>query len=256
MLSAARHALILDHLRSARVASVSELGNKLGVSDSTIRRDLKSLDQAGLLDRVRGGGALRPGTSPVPADQVSFHDVAKRSSDEHERIGAKAASLVKDGQVVVLDIGASVAALARFLRDRPVTVVTASLGVVDQLRDSARCELIVLGGLLRPSYLSLVGPLTEQALRSVRADVSFIGTSGITEDLTVLDSTGAEVPIKQAILKESTRTYLLASQDKFPGSGVYPVCNASSLTGVVTTADRELQTLTDLASTNAEVIFA
>ncbi|MBN9612470.1 MAG: ArsR family transcriptional regulator, partial [Actinobacteria bacterium] len=149
-----------------------------------------------------------------------------------------AASLVPDRAVVILDIGTSCAAVARHLRGREVTVVTASLAVVDELRDDRSIELVVLGGLLRPSYLSLVGSITLDVISRLSADISFIGTSGVRADGTVLDSTGTEVPIKHAIMERSERRCLVASADKFPGSGLLPVCEVGDFSDVVTTAPR------------------
>lgn len=240
MLVQQRRKAIVALVREQGGASVADLASRLEVSESTIRRDLNALDHQGRLQRVRGGGA-------VEADDEPFARVASRNVEEKDRIGALAAGLVRDRDVVLLDIGTTCAAVARHLRDRNVTVVTASLAVVDELREDRTVELIVLGGLLRASYLSMVGMLTEQALAQLSADIAFMGTSGIRSDGTVLDSTGTEVPIKHAILSASERTCLVATRDKFPGSGLLPVCALSDLDAVVTTAEPETPGLVGLA---------
>ena len=134
-------------------------------------------------------------------------------------------------------------------------MVTASLAVVDELREDRAVELIVLGGLLRPSYLSLVGALPLQALAQLSADVAFMGTSGLRPDGMVLDSTGTEVPIKHAIREAAERTCLLATTDKFPGSGLLPVCPATELQAVITTAAPATAPLPSLENTDTEVIL-
>lgn len=249
MLAQQRRSVIVELVRAHGGVSVTELAASLGVSTSTIRRDLAVLDQQGRLLRVHGGGAPE-------ADDQPFHSVATRSSEEKERVGALAASLVQDRDVVVLDIGTTCAAVARHLRGREVTVVTASIAVVDVLRDDRSVEVIVLGGLLRPSYLSLVGTLTENALRELSADIGFICTSGVREDGFVMDSTGTEVPIKHAVRDAAERTCLLATSDKFPGTGVLPVCRLADLDAVVTTADPTHTPLASLAGTTTEVLTA
>lgn len=249
MLVPQRHSVILDMVREQGGASVSELAAHLGVSPSTIRRDLNRLDGQGRLQRVRGGGA-------VEADEKPFSRVAAHMAREKERVGARAARMVADRDVVLLDIGTTCAAVARHLRGRDVAVVTASLAVVDELRDDSAVELIVLGGLLRPSYLSLVGALPLQAIAQLSADIAFIGTSGVRPDGTVLDSTGAEVPIKQAIAASSERTCLVATADKFPGSGLLPVCAVGDLQAVVTSADPGIDPLPALEGGATEVLFA
>ena len=249
MLPHQRRSAILTLVRQKGGASVTDLATELEVSESTIRRDLNDLDRRGKLQRVRGGGTPE-------ADDQPFAHVATRAADEKDRVGAAAAALVNDRDVVLIDIGTTGAALARHLRGRDITVVTASLAVVDELRDDRTVELIVLGGLLRPSYLSLVGTLTEQALAQLSADIAFIGTSGVRADGTVLDSTGTEVPIKHAIIASSARTALLATSDKFPGSGLLPVCQLDSLYAVVTTVSPTITPLDQLASSTTKVVSA
>ncbi|MSS85081.1 DeoR/GlpR transcriptional regulator [Actinomycetaceae bacterium WB03_NA08] len=246
MLPKQRQAMILDHVRQRGGVSVSALAHELQVSPSTIRRDLNDMDSQGILRRVRGGGM-------IDADPKPFHVVASTSSEERDLLGKYAADMVSDRQVVLLDIGATVAMVARHLRNRPVTVVTASLAVADELRDSSQTEVIVLGGIMRHSYLSLVGPLTEQALDGLSADIAFLGTSGIRDDLTVLDTTGTEVPIKRLILQKANSSYLLATADKFPGSGMLSVCKATDFSGVITTASPDITPLQKLLTTNTRV---
>jgi DeoR/GlpR family transcriptional regulator of sugar metabolism len=232
MLADQRRSTIVDLVHESGGVSVHSLAENLSVSASTIRRDLKLLDRAGRLQRVRGGGR-------VEADREAYETVAYRSSSEKSRIGAYAASLVPDGAIVLVDIGTTCAAIAHHLQGRHVTVVTASLAVVDQLRDDRAVELVVLGGVLRPSYRSLVGALTQQAITQLRADIAFIGASGVDPDGTVLDTTGIEVPIKRTILENSDRNYLTISADKIPGRGVLTVANVTDFSEIITTASQE-----------------
>ena len=134
----------------------------------------------------------------------------------------RAAELVTDGDVVVLDIGTTTALIARALRGKKITVITASIAVLDELRTDNGIELIMLGGVLRRSYHSLVGSLTESALSQLRATISFVGTSGIRPDGTVMDSTGIEVPVKRAILASSPAAVLVADETKFRAPGFWP----------------------------------
>ncbi len=249
MIAQQRQSVILQMVRAHGGASVGELAERLEVSPSTIRRDLNQMDKAGLLQRVRGGGTPE-------ADDQPFPQVAARAADEKDRVGAAAAAMVEERDVVVLDIGTTCAAVARHLRGRALTVVTASLAVVDELRGDHDVELIVLGGLLRSSYLSLVGTLTQQALAQLRADIAFLGTSGLRADGTVMDSTGTEVPIKHAIRAASERTVLVATTDKLPGSGLLPVLPVTDLQAVITTADPSTAPLDTLAGTSTEVVLA
>lgn len=249
MLTATRQAKILDSLRTDGEVSVERLAGRFGVSASTIRRDLNTLSADGLLRRVRGGGNVEP-------DRVPFSDVERVRSAEKELVAARAASLVEDGDVVLIDIGTTTALLARHLRGRRLTVVTASLAVIDQLRDDDDVELIVLGGAVRKNYHSMVGVLTEQALAQIRASVCFLGTSGIRPDGTVADTTGMEVPVKKAMIESSNRVVVLADSSKFPGIGLLNVCGPDRYSTVVTNDDADPSTLDVLRSAGVEVLTA
>lgn len=154
MLTATRHAKILDSLHADGEVTVEDLADQFGVSLSTIRRDLNALSEEGLLRRVRGGGSIEP-------DSMPFSDVEHQQRPEKTRIAARAAELVNDGDVILIDIGTTTARLARELRGRRITVITSSLAVIDELRDDDAVELIVLGGAVRKNYNSMVGALTE-----------------------------------------------------------------------------------------------
>lgn len=250
MLSSTRHDAILRRLRADGEVSVQTLATGLGVSTSTIRRDLDALSQDGLLRRVRGGG------SQVEPDAVAFREVAHQAQDEKDAVAMRAAQLVPDGAVVVIDIGTTTARLAHHLRGRRLTVITSSLAVVDELRDEDAIELIVLGGVLRTNYLSLVGMLTEQALGQLRANLCFLSGSGIRRSGEVMDTTGIEVPVKRAMVSAADRTVLLADRTKFPGTGLLAVCGPEKIATLVTNPGADAATLDAFRTAGTEVLTA
>ena len=247
MLTATRQAEIMRVLHQSGEVSVDALAEQFGVSLSTIRRDLNLLSADGMLRRVRGGGA-------VEADAVPFTDVASRFQAEKDRIAERAATMVCDGDVVIVDIGTTTAMLARRLRGKRITVITSSLAVVDQLRYDDGVELIVLGGVVRKTYQSMVGVLTEQALSQVRAHICFLGTSGVRPDGYVMDSTGIEVPVKRAMIASSARAVVLADGSKYPGSGLLSVCGPGSVATLVTDEGADPATLEVLRAAGVGVV--
>ena len=250
MLTSTRQATILRRVQQTGEASVHDLAKILQVSTSTIRRDLNALSAEGRLTRVRGGGSVEP-------DEIPFQDVVERSSGSKGRIAMRAAELVTDGDVVVLDIGTTTALIARALRGKKITVITASIAVLDELRTDDGIELIMLGGVLRRCmYHSLVGSLTESALSQLRATISFVGTSGIRPDGTVMDSTGIEVPVKRAILASSPAAVLVADETKFPGTGILAVCSPSDISTLITSSEAPPATLQVFRQAGSEVIQA
>lgn len=245
-----RRTEILRRLRGSGTMSAAALAGSLGVSTSTIRRDLAELSKQGTLKRVHGGAHL-------DADEDRpFADAAVIDVEDKEHIARRAAELVTDGEVLLLDIGTTVARLARQLRGRKVTVLTSSLAVFDVLRDDEQVELLLLGGLVRRAYHSMVGTLTEDALGQVRADKAFLGASGIRSDGQVLDTTLVETPIKRAMLAAAGRSVLLADKQKFPGTGALRVCGIGAFDVLVTNPGADERALAACSSAGTEVVLA
>lgn len=236
MLTDVRQRRLRELVRTEGSVSVPDLARRLEVSEATIRRDLDSLAGRGLVRRVRGGACDPHSSVPIrpEADRDAFAVVAEQEAGAKRAIGRLAASLVNDGDVIALDIGTTVFAMCDHLRDKQLTVVTASLPVVRALQDAPEVDIVVLGGILRPTYESLVGVLTESCLRQLRVDKAFLGASGVRSDGSVLDSTPSEVPVKRAMIDIATQAWLLADREKFPGKGMLQVASVLSLTGLVT----------------------
>ncbi|WP_214321136.1 DeoR/GlpR family DNA-binding transcription regulator [Nonomuraea sediminis] len=250
MLQRVRHAEIMRRVRLSGATSVQELAQQLGVSPSTIRRDLEVLDRDGTLRRVRGGAL-----ASVDADtDRPFSEVAEVDEQDKEAVALSAAELVRDGDVVLLDIGTTTMRLAHHLRGRPITVITSSLAVFDVLRHDSAVELLLLGGRLRRPYHSLVGVLTEAALGQVVADRVFLGVSGVRQDGQLVDTTLAEVPLKRAMIAAAGEVVLLVDRHKFPGTGALRVCGPEDIDVVVTNRGADETTLRNCAAAGAEVV--
>jgi DeoR/GlpR family transcriptional regulator of sugar metabolism len=218
------------------------------VSQATVRRDLLQLDREGLLTRVYGGAM-----SATDYDEP-FAEIAAVHVHEKDEIAARCGELIKDGDTILLDIGTTAHRFARALHGRTVTVVTSNLAVYEELVDDHDIQMLLLGGMVRRSYRSLVGYLTEDALRQVRADRLFLGTSGVRPDGQVMDTSVVEVPIKRAMIAASDQVVLLADASKFPGTGVARVCGPQELHVVVTNAPADPVTRAALTDAGVEVI--
>ena len=248
MLPGRRHELILRAVRSEGSATISGLADSLGVSIATVRRDLVTLDEEGLLKRVYGGAAS------VEDKDEPFADVAAVRADEKDAIARRCAELIKDGETVLLDIGTTAHRVARQLRGRTLTVITSSLAVVEELQEEETVQLVLLGGVLRRDYRSLIGFLTEDNLRQVHADRLFLGTSGVRPDGQVMDTTVVEVPVKRAMIAASDHVVLVADVGKFPGTGMSRVCGPQELDTVVTNATADDRTKTALREAGVTVL--
>jgi DeoR/GlpR family transcriptional regulator of sugar metabolism len=244
-----RHAEILRCLAREGSASVTKLVEQLETSPATIRRDLIWLEGEGVLARVHGGAVLLSSHTERP-----FHHVADEHSGSKEAVAKQAAKLVHEGDTVLLDIGTTTNRLAAHLHGRSITVLTNNLAVYEELADDEAIELILLGGVVRRNYRSLVGFLTEDALRQIRADRVFLGAAGVRADGSVMDDTVVEVPMKRALLAAADQVVLLADAGKFPGNGLARVCGAEELDMVVTSAGADPATLDAMREAGVEVL--
>lgn len=249
---------IISALRVDGAASVRELAEALEVSESTIRRDLEILDRNGELTRTYGGAVLKPGTTVEEHGQQAEEGSFDQTADQHlkARMADAAAAMVHDGSVVILDIGTTTPLLAERLHGRDITVVTSNLAVFDELRDDEAVRLVLLGGVVRRNYRTLVGSLAELALSQLSADIVFLSCTGVRANGHVVDNMAVEAPIKQSMIAASDRVVLLASEAKFPGSGALRLCSLADVDVLVTTTGAPDETLALCRNAGGEVTVA
>lgn len=238
----------MQTLRAEGPVAVGVLAERLGVSQATVRRDLSRLERLDLLTRVRGGAAASTTLEPP------FAEVATGDQEARDAVARRAAGLVEEGDVLLLDIGTTVHRFSSYLHGRAVTVMTANLAVYEELVPDPEIELILLGGVVRRNYRSLVGFLTEESLRQLRAGRLFMGASGIQSDGTIVDTTAVEVPARRAMIAAVDQVILLADKSKFPGGGYATVCGPDALDVVVTNEGADPGTLAALGESGVEVI--
>jgi DeoR/GlpR family transcriptional regulator of sugar metabolism len=177
MNGAVRQRKIRELLETEEFLDMGRLTSVLEASESTIRRDLAALENEGVLKRVYGG-AMAMQTRDHALD---FAWQSEHMAAEKRRIAAVAASLVSENQTIILDGGSTVAAVARELTGRSLHVITNSLPIAEVFGDSRQVEITLTGGYLYPRLRATVGPLCEQVLSSVTADVLIMGIGGVTE---------------------------------------------------------------------------
>ncbi len=203
-----RRLRLVRRLREDGRASVDVLARDLGVTPSTIRRDLALLADEGTLVRTYGGAALAATGAPLPR-RGDASGAAKRA------IGAAAAALVEDGQTIAISSGSTTLELARRLVDRRLTVITNALDVASVLLDRDEIELVVLGGVVRPRMHSMLGHLAELALRELRADTLFMGIGALDPDHGLMNDSIPEILTDRALRRSARTCVVLADATKF-----------------------------------------
>ena len=210
--AALRHDAIRRAIEVNGRVSIAELKDRLEVTEVTIREDLKYLEQRKVLIRVRGGAvASRPG-----AMELSLEETSTTNRAEKMAIGARAASMVRNGQTVIIDVGSTTTEMTKALSPDlvRVVVITNGLNIALLLESFPGVSVIVTGGTLRPLQHSLVAPMGTLLLDQLKADVAFLGCNGVDPARGFTNSNIAEAEIKQAMVRSAGRTVFLADHDK------------------------------------------
>ena len=209
---------------------LATLRRRLAASESTVRRDLAVLEKEGVLRRVHGGAMALAAGRDAPYD---FTGQSGRMSEAKARIAKAAASLVEDGQVVILDGGSTVAAVARELASRRLHVLTNSLPIAELLQHARGIELTLAGGTFDPRLGALLGPLTEHSLAAVAADVLIMGIGGLTE-AGLTNNNALVVGSERKMIEVSRRVVIVADHTKFGRAAMFPLAPLSAAHVVVT----------------------
>jgi len=215
MKAAGRQLRIRELLEAEEYVDMAVLREKLGASESSIRRDLIALESTGVLKRVFGGAMAIESRDP----QLDFDWLSTRMAEEKRRIGQVAANLIEDGETVILDGGSTVAAVASSLRNHSLHVITNSLPIAELFHDSREIEVILTGGYLYPRLRAMLGPLCEQMLSTVTADVLIMGIGGVTESGFSNSNTMVVGP-ERKMIEAARRVIVVADHTKFGRSAL------------------------------------
>jgi DeoR/GlpR family transcriptional regulator of sugar metabolism len=225
----ARHSEIVSLLGDRDNVSVSELSKLLQVSEVTVRSDLTTLAQSGLVRRTRGGVARPLGIAERPLEENS-----KQQAVVKRRIGEAAAAMVQDGQTIFLDVGSTTTEIARHLSPalRGVTVVTSGLNIALELERLPGLHIIVTGGSLRRLQHSLVSPYALDLLGRIRADLLFLGCNGVHAQHGVTNANFDEAEVKTCMARYAERVVVVADQSKLgvvSRAHLLPLCQVQTL---------------------------
>ena len=218
MLTSERKAFILEILRRDGRVIAKALSQDLGLSEDTLRRDLRELASERLLQRVHGGALP---ASAATADLSARWSVAAASKDAVARI---AATMVRPGQVVILDGGTTAIQMARHLpRELRATVVTHSPNIALELAEHSRIEVEIIGGRLFKHSMVAVGAIAAEAIAAIRADAFFMGVTGVHPEMGLTTGDAEEAAIKRALSRQAAETVVLASNEKLGAASPFRI---------------------------------
>jgi DeoR/GlpR family transcriptional regulator of sugar metabolism len=231
---------------------VAELAKAFSVSEVTVRSDLASLANQGLVARVRGGvRAIKQG------QEVGFDLRLRLEVDRKRAIARASAALVGEGEAVALDASTTAYYLALELRaKRELVVVTNGLLVATALADAPGVTVLVTGGLLRLSAMSLVGDLGTDVLRTTRINKGFLGARGVSLERGLMDLNPDEVRIKQEMADACEEVYGIFDATKWHRSALLAFVPADQLAGIVTDSDAPTQEVEAWRAAGVQVVAA
>jgi DeoR family galactitol utilization operon repressor len=243
-----RESLILARLAREGSLTVASLSKQLGVSEVTIRTDLRTLEDQGLLARTHGG-----------AEATGYRNVLERQlqhSAEKERIAAAAADLVHDNDVIMIEAGTTCAEIVAHLGSRRgVQILTNSTLVLRHARLYPSLTVVLTGGTFNRASESLVGPGALAALEAFNVRLAFFGTDGFSagRGLTTAFAEGAEVI--RAMRARSAESWLVADSSKYGKAGFVSVMDLADLTGVITDSALAPESQAELSNSGLDVRY-
>ena len=233
MIANPRQQRLLEAVKRRGSVSVEELAQLLEVTAQTIRRDVATLAEAGLVARFHGG----VGMPAYTVENIAYRQRQALKPEGKDRIARAVAARIPPGCALFMNIGTTIEAVARaLLHHDDLRVVTNNLNVAATLADNPRCEVIVCGGQVRPRDRGIIGEAAVDFIRQFRVDIGLIGISSIESDGTLRDFDYREVKVAQAIIAQSREVWLAADHSKFTRRAMVQLAHLSQVDVLFTDA--------------------
>jgi DeoR/GlpR family transcriptional regulator of sugar metabolism len=254
MLIAERRRRILEQVRLRGYASFRDLAEVVGISESTVRRDLRVMVDEGLLGATRGGATHVDHAVP---DQPRGIPAADPMAAERVAIATRAAQLVEPASAILLGPGRTTMQLARRLPDaEPLTVITNSVPVTNALLDAEHIDLVMVGGTLGRSIAAFVGPMTEQCLKGLRGAQVFISGEGVTIDRGLTTPNVFAAATDMALVAAARQVIVLADHTKLGRDTMCQTVPTQRIDVLITDSGADPAVVQALADTGVDVLVA
>jgi len=226
-----RHQQIINRLHQEGQVNVLDLCDELNVSSVTIRKDLKLLEDKGLLFRTHGGATQH---NPYTVDRP-VNEKESIQANEKMRIGATAAKMIESNDSILIASGTTVLALAKNIKPKEnLTVITSALQVALELIKQPAIEVLQLGGLLRKSSSSVTGPYAENILADFSCSKLFLGVDGIDLEFGLTTTNVMEAHLNRQMINIAQKTIVLADSTKFGRRGFGRICGFDDIDQIIT----------------------
>ncbi len=245
-----RHKSILDILQLQGGVSVTDLSQRLNVSEVTIRKDLTALEKQNKLYRTHGRAIP---ISPYIGDR-HINEKEKQYVLEKQAIGKAAAAMIHEHDSILMASGTTILFAAKQLVEaKNITVITASVSVSSMLSQNRDIDVVQLGGLVRESSVSVVGSFAENMLKYFNCSQLFIGADGVDLEFGVTTTNMMEANLNRMMMDASQQTILLVDSSKFGKKGFSKICNLDKVDMIITDKNIPQMYLDSLTNLGIEV---
>lgn len=225
------------------IVYISSLAEQLNVSEITIRRDLKDLEEEGRLVLLHGGGAKKIDTSRETKDEMRN----TLFPQEKEEVGQLAASLVEDGDVIFIDSGTTNMRMVKHLKDKEVVIVTNGHKIIDEA-NKYKMNVTSVGGELKSTTYAFTGAITLRTIEFFRFDKCFLGVNGIDMVDGFSNADPNESMIKETLIQRSNKAYIMADESKFGAHSVFKFGNIKDATIITNRIPKGFEELKNIIS--------
>ena len=247
---------ILQELEKRSTLEVMEVGEMLSISPATVRRDFNFLVDHYEVEKT-WGGISRSSDFTNASTSLSWEQRRSKNYEAKKTIAKKAASLVKDGEIVFIDGGTTTVEMLPFLAHKRLRIITNSILIaeqVDTLKTSFISEVFLTGGLLYPKLGLVVGPQAVDCISGFNADWTFLSVGGISE-MGATNSNVLVVQTERAMIEQSGKTAILADSSKFGKKDLVKLCDFEEVDYLITEDTKNMQHLHPLQDKKIEILL-
>lgn len=248
----ARRSKILELLNKDNVISVAEISKMFDVSEVSVRNDFALFEKKGLLIRTRGGAI----SNQISNFDLNLNQRLKHNYKQKQKIGKRAAELIKDGSSILMDSGSTIIEVAKNLKNKKnIKLITNSLPIADIVADNDQIEVIITGGTLRPEMRSLIGATAEKTISNYSCDIAILGADGIDTDMGFYTKLESEARLVQTMMKSSRKRIIVTDSSKFGEKRFVKIADISDVDVIITDDAISAEDVKKIALQGVELII-
>lgn len=242
MLKEERHYFIINELKKNNIIQVSDIKDQLDVTEMTIRRDLKELEEKGVLKRIHGGAKS---IDLLSTKEFSHNEKIKRNIEEKKEIAKKISETIEDNETIFLGPGSTIELVSDFIGDKNCKIVTNSLYLFNRLNNINYENLILIGGSFRSNTGAFVGSFATNTVRNLRFKRAFIGVNGISGDK-VFTYSEDEGEIQKIALDNAQLRYIVSDHTKVGREDFFSFYNLDEVHAVISDSAIDDRSVSDI----------